>query len=162
MLLSCQPAVGADGTGCRTRSRCGVIRQLLQLAKARPGTLFWLDRRFRPSSIFFEQFKSAAGISIDEVAFKGPPGLMLALQTEQVPLGMEGYQALRPLIISGKVRPLAVSGDTRLAALPDVPTFKEVGIPGIGVSWMAVLAPKGTSSAIVAAMQRELTRAGSA
>ena len=136
------------------------VDQLVQLTRTKPGTLFYGSTGIAtPSNIFFEQFKSATRISIDGVPFKGPPGLMLALQTDEVPLGMEGYQALLPLLSSGKVRPLAVTGDTRMAVLPDVPTFKELGIPGIGVSWMAVLAPKGTPPAIITSMQRELARA---
>lgn len=134
--------------------------QLVDLAKAKPGALFYGSTGIAtPSNIFFEQLKSAATLAIDHVAFKGPPGLLQALRAEQVPLGMESYATLYPLLGAGKVRALAVSGDTRLGALPEVPTFKEAGVPEIGVSWIAVLAPKGTAAPVIASMQRALADA---
>lgn len=112
-----------------------------------------------PSNIFFELFKAASGATIDHVPFKGTPGLAQALQTDQVPLGMESYPVLQGLIASGKVIPIAVSGDRRLSALPAVPTFAELGVSNMGIVWFAVLAPKGTAPEIIATMHRELTRA---
>jgi tripartite-type tricarboxylate transporter receptor subunit TctC len=134
--------------------------QLVDRAKAKPGTLFYGSTGIAtPSNIFFEQLKSAASISIDHVAFKGPPALLQALRSEQVPVGMESYATLQPLLAAGKARALAVSGDARLRPLPDTPTFRELGIPDIGVSWIAMLAPKGTPVPIVASMQRALADA---
>ena len=81
------------------------------------------------------------------------------LESGDVAPGMESYAALMPIINAHKVVPLALSGNVRLAALPHVPTFEELGVAGIGVSRIAVLAPKGTPRPIVDTMQRELVRA---
>ena len=63
-----------------------------------------------------------------------------------------------PLIETGKVRALAVTGNLRMEILPNVPTFSELGVPEIGLSWLAVMAPKGTLPEAVTAMNREITR----
>jgi tripartite-type tricarboxylate transporter receptor subunit TctC len=92
------------------------------------------------------------------VPFKGSPGVVQALMGAQVAIGMEGATALMPLIETGKVRALAVTGNLRMEILPNVPTFSELGIPEIGLSWLAVMAPKGTLPEAVTAMNREITR----
>jgi tripartite-type tricarboxylate transporter receptor subunit TctC len=71
---------------------------------------------------------------------------------------MESATALMPLIESGHVRALAVSGDSRMEILPQVPTFAELGVPDIGYTWLALMAPKGTPVEAVAAVNREVTR----
>ena len=65
-----------------------------------------------------------------------------------------------PLIQTGKLRPLAVSGPTRLKAIPDVPTFKEIGMHSFSAaSWYAILAPAGTPQNIVGTISTEAKRA---
>lgn len=65
-----------------------------------------------------------------------------------------------PNVKSGKLRALAVTGKTRIAALPDVPTAQEAGLPGYeAVGWMGIYAPKGTPSAIVSRMASEIGKA---
>ncbi len=149
MILAVTPALGVD-----------TVEQLVRLTKAKPGTLFYGSTGVAgPSHIFVEQFKAATGASIDHVPFKGVPGLLQALRVGEVPLGMDSYVGLLPVLSAGIVKPLAVSSAARLALLPNVPTFGELGIPEIGTSWIALLAPKGTPPAILAAMQREVERA---
>jgi tripartite-type tricarboxylate transporter receptor subunit TctC len=111
-----------------------------------------------PPHVFVEQMKAATGLPMGHVPFKGSPGLVQALVGGHIQVGMEGPGVLLPLIQTGKVRPLAISGDARMDLLPDVPTFEELGIPEIGVSWLAVLAPKGTLPEAVEALNRELSR----
>jgi tripartite-type tricarboxylate transporter receptor subunit TctC len=111
-----------------------------------------------PPHIFIEQLKAATQLSIDHVPFKGSPGVAQALMGAQVAVGMEGATAMMPLIESGKVRPLAVTGAIRMEILPQVPTFSELGVPDIGLSWLAVMAPKGALPEAVMAMNREITR----
>lgn len=111
-----------------------------------------------PGHVFAEQFKAIARLSLDHVPFRGAPALALALSGSLVPVGIEGAMTLHPLIQAGKVWPLAVSGAARMPLLPDVPTFAESGIPDIGVSWMAVMAPKGTRTDAVTRLNHELAR----
>jgi tripartite-type tricarboxylate transporter receptor subunit TctC len=135
------------------------LAQLLDLAKRKPGALMYASAGMgTPPHLFIEQVKAATQISIDHVPFKGSPGVAQALMGGHVAVGMEGSTALMPLIESGKVRALAVTGDIRMEILPQVPTFTELGVPDIGLSWLAVMAPKGTLPEAVMAMNREITR----
>jgi tripartite-type tricarboxylate transporter receptor subunit TctC len=60
-------------------------------------------------------------------------------------------------ITSGKVRALAVSGESRAEQLPNVPTFKEIGVPFVAeTSWYGIFAPKGTPRAIVEKINRDV------
>ena len=136
------------------------LAQLLDLAKRKPGTLMYASAgNGTPPHMFIEQLKFATQLSIDHVPFKGSPGVAQALMGAQVAVGMEAATALMPLIETGKVRALAVTGDIRMENLPLVPTLSELGVPGIGLSWLAVMAPKGTLPEAVTAMNREITRA---
>ena len=136
------------------------LAQLLDLAKRKPGTLMYASAgNGTPPHMFVEQLKAATQMSIDHVPFKGSPGVVQALVGAQVAVGMEGASALMPLIETGRVRALAVTGSIRMENLPQVPTFLELGVPDIGLSWLAVMAPKGTLPEAVMAMNREITRA---
>jgi tripartite-type tricarboxylate transporter receptor subunit TctC len=71
-----------------------------------------------------------------------------------------GVAVGKPAIDSGWVKPLAVTGETRSAALPAVPTFKEAGVPEFDLaSWTVMLAPKGTPTEIVTLLRTETLRA---
>jgi tripartite-type tricarboxylate transporter receptor subunit TctC len=68
--------------------------------------------------------------------------------------------SVRPQLAAGTVRVLAVAAPTRIAALPDVPTFAEAGLPGYQVTnWFGVLAPAGTPSDIVSRLNDHIGRA---
>ena len=67
-----------------------------------------------------------------------------------------GVAVAKPAIDGGSVKALAVTGDTRSPALPNVPTFKEAGVPEFDLaSWTVMLAPKGTPAEIVALLRKE-------
>ncbi|MEO6565327.1 MAG: tripartite tricarboxylate transporter substrate binding protein [Casimicrobiaceae bacterium] len=137
----------------------GSLEQLLALSKRKPGTLMYGSAGIgTPPHVFVEQVKSATSLDMDHVPFKGSPGVVQGLMGGHVGVGMEGAAAVMPLIEAGKVRALAVSGDARMEILPQVPTFAELGVPDIGFTWLAIMAPKGTPADAVAALNRELTR----
>lgn len=145
-----------------TPSSLGIesLAQLLELAKRKPGTLMYASAgNGTPPHMFIEQLKAATQMSIDHVPYKGSSGVAQALMGGQVAIGMEAASAMMPLIDTGKVRALAVTGDIRMEILLQVPTFRELGVPDIGLSWLAVMAPKGTLPEAVTAMNREITRA---
>ena len=81
----------------------------------------------------------------------------LALVAGQIAFLMDSIVSAQSHIKDGKVRALAVSGSTRSNTLPNVPTFKEIGVPGMDFSnWFGVFAPPGTPPEIVARLNREL------
>jgi len=69
---------------------------------------------------------------------------------------LAGSLAVLPLIQSGGLKPLAIAAETRAAALPDVPTFREQGIDYLTGTWFGLLAPAKTPPAIVATLNREI------
>jgi tripartite-type tricarboxylate transporter receptor subunit TctC len=70
---------------------------------------------------------------------------------------LEGVEPMLPFIRAGKLRAIAVGGPRRVAVLPEVPTFEELGVKDIRTIWLGVVAPKGVPSAIVARLNRDLT-----
>ena len=148
MILVASPALGVES-----------LEQLIELARRKPSTLMYGSAGVgTPMHIFTEQFKAAKQVPMDHVPFKGSTGLVQALMGAHILIGMEAAGSIMPLITAGKGRPLAVTGDIRMNILPEVPTFAELGIPNIGMSWLAVMAPKGTIPEAVNGLNREITR----
>ena len=136
------------------------VPELIRLAKAQPGKIMYgSSGNGLPPHIFTEQFKSIAGIDLVHVPYKGPMASVAALLAGEVSVIVEASDTVIPHIKSGRLKALAVNGETRIASLPNVQTFNEVGVPGIGVSWVGIVAPAGTSRAIVDRLNREFSRA---
>jgi tripartite-type tricarboxylate transporter receptor subunit TctC len=147
-LLTAGPAITA-----------GSVAELLAAARARPGQLrYGSPGNGSPGHIFMEQLKLAAGIDIQHIPYKGPASVVAGLGGE-IDMLMEGVSPQLPHIRAGKLKPLAVSGPQRLGVLPNVPTFDELGIKGIGTVWLGFVAPRGTPPDIVARLNLELKRA---
>jgi tripartite-type tricarboxylate transporter receptor subunit TctC len=133
------------------------LGDLVRQVKSEPGRyMYGSSGVARPPHIFMEKFKLAAGIQIAHVPYRGGPPLMQAVIGGEVPLAMEGTSVTVPLVQAGRLKALAVTGDKRLAALPDVPTFADAGVPGIGLAWVALIAPAGTPPAAVSRLQYEV------
>jgi tripartite-type tricarboxylate transporter receptor subunit TctC len=135
------------------------LGEFLATAKARAGQLrYGSGGNGSPGHLFMEQVKLAVGIEVQHIPYKGTAVVVAGLNGE-VDLLMDGVSPQLPHIRSGKLKPLAVSGSQRLGALPDVPTFEELGIPGIGTVWLGFVAPRGTPATIVTRLNQELRRA---
>jgi tripartite-type tricarboxylate transporter receptor subunit TctC len=134
------------------------VAELVRLAKAEPGRyMYGSSGVARPPHIFMEKFKVAAGgIALPHVPYRGGPPLMQGVIGGEIPLAMEGSSVTVPLVRSGRLKALAVTGERRLASLPDVPTFAESGIPGIGLAWVALVAPAGTPKSAIDRLQKEV------
>lgn len=138
----------------------GGLPELMRLARAEPGKYqYGSSGVARPPHILMEKFKLGAGVDLPHVPYRGGPPLMQAVLAGEVPLAMEGTSVTVPLVRSGRLKALAVTGDQRLAALPDVPTFSESGVPGIGLAWVGLVAPAGTPAAAITRWQQEVVAA---
>ena len=95
-------------------------------------------------------FKTMARIDIVHVPFKGSPGAVLAVISGQIAMAMPNIPPALPHVKTGKLKALAVTTAKRLAAVPDLPTVAESGLPGYeATAWFGVLAPAGTPREII-------------
>jgi tripartite-type tricarboxylate transporter receptor subunit TctC len=128
------------------------VKELIELARAKPGALNYSSAGLGSTTgIAGSLFKQVAKLDIVHIPFKGLPETHTAIIRGDVAFGFSFFAAAGDLILSGKVRALAVTGPTRLGVLPDVPTFAEAGLPEYQYdSWFGILAPSGTPQAIIA------------
>lgn len=132
------------------------LAEFTALVRAHPGQLRYSSTgNGTPTHIIMEQFKLAAGLDIQHIPYRGPAAHMAVVGGEVDAL-VEGLMPLLAHIRAGKLKPLAVSGQRRLSALPEVPTFEESGVKGIGAAWVGVLAPRDTPATVVAQLNRAL------
>jgi tripartite-type tricarboxylate transporter receptor subunit TctC len=127
------------------------VGELIAYAKAHPGKLNYGAPTGVLPHLTAEMFKSAAGLDIVHVPYKGAANAVTDLLSGQIDLAFEPFSVLLGHIHEGRVRALAVTGTTRSAELPDVPTMIESGVAGFtSVSWSGVVAPPGTPAEIIA------------
>lgn len=131
--------------------KLGTVGDLVAAAKSSPGTINYASTGNGTAlHVAGELFKSAAGIAVQHVPYRGGAQAMTALMAGEVSYIIGNTQLVMPLISGGKIKALAVTGDRRLVALPDVPTFAQAGTPGVDVvTWFGLFAPAGTSPEIV-------------
>lgn len=148
-LLAVHPAVAAKS-----------VKELIALAKAKPGQLNYGSAGTGTSPhLTFELFKRMASIDVVHVPYKGTGPAITDLVGGQVQTMITGVVALMPHVKSGKLRALGVTSAKRVAALPDVPTVAESGVPGFDVSsWFGVFLPAHTPGPIVMKMNAEIRR----
>jgi tripartite-type tricarboxylate transporter receptor subunit TctC len=148
-LLVVHPSVPVDS-----------LQQLIALAKSEPGALnYGSSGMGGPPHLGAELFRTMTGIKIQHVPYKGISQATTDLIAGQVQLAIQSPVSAIPYVQSGKLKALAVSGDKRLAALPDVPTFAQAGLPGYdGRFWFGVLAPAGTPKETVDKLSTEIAR----
>jgi tripartite-type tricarboxylate transporter receptor subunit TctC len=137
------------------------LHELAAYAKAHPGELNYGSVGIGSSQhLAGEFFAQLTGVKITHVPYRNIGQYAPDLMSGQVPLGFQWYPNVAAPLSAKGAKALAVAGGNRLAALPDVPTTKEAGLPQYLVSgWFALLAPHGTSSAIVARLNSELKAA---
>ena len=104
-------------------------------------------------------FDMMTGTKMQNISYKGTGQAMTDLLGGQVQLGFLVPPPAIPHITAGKLKAIAVSGASRLSALPQVPTFTEAGLPGFEVkNWYGVLAPASTPMAIIDKLSTEIAR----
>ncbi len=122
----------------------------LTYGTAGPGTLTHLG---------MEQFKMAAGIFMVHVPYRGIAPAFTDLLGGQTDAMLPTLFAANPYLKTGRVRPLAVTGQKRSSAEPNIPTFKELGYPGFdGQQWYGISGPAGIPDAIVNKLNAELNK----
>jgi len=136
-------------------------RELIALAKAKPGSLnYGMTGIGNPLHLTMEMFKHAAGIELQAVPYRGDAPLNTALIAGEIQLAVVPFATAKPHVEAGRLRALAIPGNRRTPALPDVPTIAESGLPGFeSASWQGWFVPANTPREIVAHIQREAAKA---
>ena len=139
------------------------IADLIAKAKAEPAKFNYASPGVGTKShLTGEQLKLRAGINIQHIPYRGGGPATQALVAGTVHLGSVALAPVEPLIKSGTVKALAVTGANRWWSLPDVPTMIESGFPGfVSDTFNALFAPAGTPPDVLALLVRE-TRAAMA
>ena len=136
------------------------VRELLQLAKARPGALNYASSGAGTNPhIAGELFNFLGKVNIVVVHFKGGgPGLVATLSGE-IGVTFSNIAETSAYVTSKRLRALGISSLKRSAAFPDIPTISEAGLPGYEfITWHGMLAPKGTPRTIVALLNERLKK----
>ncbi|MFS8977783.1 tripartite tricarboxylate transporter substrate binding protein [Cupriavidus necator] len=126
------------------------LAELVAYIKSKPGQIDYASYAagMRGQTIGV-QFNRLAGLDMNHVGYKGSPPALQDVMGGHVPLMFDGLATSLPLIKSGKLKPYAVAYPKRIAALPDVPTFAELGYPAMTEpSWMGVWVPPDVPAAV--------------
>src|SRR5580693_6189961 len=132
------------------------LAELIALAKANPGKLNYASSGFGLAAhLAGELFKTQAGIDIVHVPYKGSAPALEDVIAGQDQMMFATTSGVMGFLKNGQVRPLAVTTLKRTAALPDIPTMDEAGLPGFeATTWHGLVAPAGTPSDIIGALHR--------
>ncbi len=136
------------------------VKELIALAKAKPGQLNWASSGVGVSNYMcMELFKTMTGVDCVHIPYKGGAPAMIDLLGGQVQVMFNNLVELAPQIKAGKLRALAVATPKRIAALPDLPTVAEAGVPGYEVLlWYGMVAPAGTPKEIITKLNTEIAK----
>lgn len=137
------------------------IAELVAHAKAHPGRLnYGMSGIGNIAHLNAERLKKMAGINMVGVPYQGAAPMLTDLVAGRVQVTFENLAPLLPFAKSGKIRPLAVTGQTRSALLPDVPTLQELGFDGFDSKGLfAVFAPAGTADDRIEKLQNAFLKA---
>ena len=132
-------------------------KDLVAMAKASPGKLNFGSGGVGSSQhLFGVMFNTASGINTVHVPYKGTAPAENGLIAGEIDYMVDPPTAL-PFVEAGRMKALAVASTARSAALPNVPTLDEVGIPNVHTStWYGILAPAGTPKPIVDRLNKEI------
>lgn len=137
------------------------VRELIALARAKPGYLnFGSGSTGSTGHLAGELFNTMAGVQMVHIPYKGAAPAMADLLSGQVQLMFDNLANALPNVKAGRLRALAVTTLARSAAMPDLPTVAESGLPGFDLTtWFGLMVPAGTPPEIVARLNAEIVRA---
>ena len=135
------------------------VKELVDYAKANPGKPYGTFGNATTSHLYGELLKKVANIDMTHVPYRGSAPLTNDLLNNTVTSAFQDLTTASAQIKAGKLRALAVGGEKRRTALPDVPTMAELGYPGFEIEgWLGVFVPAGTPKEIVTKLSEELAR----
>jgi tripartite-type tricarboxylate transporter receptor subunit TctC len=149
LLLLVHPAVPAKN-----------VKELIALAQARPNALdFGSAGHGTSTHMAMELFKSMASVRLVHVPYKGTGQALADLLAGQIPVLFGNILSCVPYVKAGRLRALAVTSSKRSAAMPELPSIAEAGVPGYNTTtWHGWLAPAGTPAVIVQRLSSEIAK----
>jgi len=134
------------------------VRELVKLAKARPGQLAFASAgNGTGSHLSGELFKQLAGVDVLHIPYKGVAPALVDVISGQVSMSFPSILTSLPQVQSGRLRALAVSGAQRSGAMPDLPTMMEAGVKDYeSATWYGIVAPVATPPEIVNKLNAEI------
>ena len=137
------------------------LPEFIALAKAAPKPMSAAISGIGGTThLLTEMFKQKAGIDLLNVPYKGTAPALNDFVGGQVQVDFENLPTILPHIKSGRVRALAAASKARMAQLPELPTFAELGFPEVEISaWHGLLAPAGTPRDVIALLNRTIVAA---
>lgn len=137
------------------------LREFVSFAKARPGQFNYSSSGLGGTShLVTELFNSATGIKASHLPYKGTSPALIAVITGEAQYLFNNIGVSQPLVVAGKLRGLAITGNKRSPALPEIPTFGEAGVRGLenAYTWLGMLAPAKLPAAITEKLSTEVIR----
>lgn len=141
LLIAQMPFVVVTKTGSKIRT----LQELVAQAKANPQKLnYGSSGNGGVNHLVTELFSRSAGVSMQQIPYKGMGDAVVGLLGEQVDVLVTAIPTGLPHVISGKMTALAVSSAKRAAAAPNIPTASEQGVPFVSNNWVGFTVPKGS------------------
>jgi len=135
------------------------LRELMDLAKSRPGTINWGTwGDSSVSNLYRAWLENRFGGRFSHVPYKAPDQAQMGAITGEVAIMLGNAALMQRHVQAGKLKALAVTGKRRLDIFPDVPSFSELGLDLDFRGWVGVLAPRATPRAVVLTLNREIGR----
>ena len=136
------------------------VKEFVAVAKAKPGQINFASLGAGSTShLTMEMFRSATGIRLNHIPYKGSPAAHGELFSGQIPVMFDAIPAVLPHVKSGRLRGLGIGSAQRSPFLPEVPTIAESGFPGFeAVGWIGIAAPAKTPPAILDKLHAEIVR----
>lgn len=137
------------------------VKDLIELARTQPGKLtFGSSGVGATPHLSMELFKNMTGTNMVHIPYKGTPQALTDLISGQINILCDNMAPMLPMVTSGRVRGLAVTGPKRAPSIPELPTVAEAGVPGYQLmGWAGVSVPAGTPREIVMRLNAEINKA---
>ena len=137
------------------------VKELIALAKAKPGALNFASSGVgAPPHLAGVMFQKLADVKLNHVPYRGDTPAITDLIAGHVQLAFLSIQPLIPQVKAGKLRALAITSGKRSAALPELPTIAESGLPGYDIgTWWGLLAPARTPEPVVERLAAAMRKA---
>jgi tripartite-type tricarboxylate transporter receptor subunit TctC len=136
--------------------KANTLQEFIAEVRANPGKFTFGGGYGSPPHVMGAWMNKLRGLNVQHVPYRGGAQGINDVVGGHIDMFYGGVAAGKSAIDSGSVKPIALTGDTRSSALPNIPTFKEAGVPEFDLaSWTVMLAPKGTPKEIVALIRKE-------